>query len=832
MRHLALIAIVVGLLLGGSTSAQLVKPVVPDTPLRSANEPLDPVQPLLTPGQPAAYLLTPDTTPEMMRRLLIINTASGEGCYFGPNFSDGSPVTRQPYWPQTKALDALAKRLGDLNTLGPRTASVAVLVPWTSAAQVSDAEAGALRAVLNQLLAMQTGYRVMSGDELATAASADGKLALGGCTIKAVILPRVRIEKPDVVEAIKRLLAGGTKIIATHNLPKGPEGSSWVEETFGVKSIDDINNAVFAKGNAIVIPAEFGRLAPILNGLQCESLFLYPPSRDVICAHYANPAQPDTDTYLLYNTSATAVHTYLTIYRKYAPEIRDLDTGEQRLAPGYRYTETGTTLLPLVLEPQEAIALICKPASAAAEDHHIVQAPGLERIAVTQREGKLVVTGLARLNGTHTVILADGKKGKAKVENLPPKLLIDGAWRLRTQKPFERQPGQIAQAHVRAVHEGDDTSGWSAPDLNETDWDQLRIGDPLPSLQPKWHARWLTFNGDGEVRYFRRQVSLAAPVKQATLTITADNAYEVYVNGEKVGADGDWYKAETYDLAVKLKPGANAIAVKVTNEGSIGGLLCEVQMSLATGELLRFATDDSWRMTRDAPEGWQATAFDGTQWGAPEVGNPPPAAPWGDVPGLPPEPNTGREIWYRFDLPPGAARLRVPEGAKPLHLYVEGAEVKLNGLEADLGKSKAAGLRRATLVIEGPDPLAQPIQCDSDPTQILVGDWATQGLRGYVGEATYECTISLPAEYAAEHLFLDLGEVGTCASVLVNGKEVGTRICTPYVFDLGRPPKSGKLRLQITVGDTLAAASEKPPPAGIIGPVLLLPYREVEVTPE
>ncbi|MBM3475473.1 MAG: hypothetical protein FJX75_19585, partial [Armatimonadetes bacterium] len=271
----------------------------------------------------------------MMRRLILMGGLVGDGCYFGPSFSDASPVTAQPYWPQVKDLEALSKRLASLGSPEARTARVAVVVPWTSAYEISDAEAGALRGVLNQLLAMQTGYRVISGDELATAVSADGKFVLVGPAIKAVILPRAKIERPEVVEAVRRLLAGGTKVIATHNLPKGPEGSTWIEETFGVKSIDDINDAVFAKGNAIVIPAELGRLAPILNGMQCENLFLYPPSRDVVCAHYADVAKPDAEACLLYNSSAAAVHTYLTIYRKCAPELRDLDSDETRAAPGY-----------------------------------------------------------------------------------------------------------------------------------------------------------------------------------------------------------------------------------------------------------------------------------------------------------------------------------------------------------------------------------------------------------------------------------------------------------------------------------------------------------------
>ncbi|MBM3498466.1 MAG: hypothetical protein FJX74_07315 [Armatimonadetes bacterium] len=814
---------------GWAQEYRFVGPVAPDTPLRAANESFDPLHGLLTPGQPATYLLTPDTTPEMLRHLLLMSALVGEGGAFGDRFSDGPAVSAQPYWPQMKGLEALAERLSGWMRGGGRQGSVAVVLPSAQGREMADAEAGALRAVLNQLVEMQTGYRVIAADELAAAVTAEGKLTLGPEAIKAVILPRVRIERSEVVEAARRLLAGGVKVIATHNLPKGPEGVSWVEEAFGVKSIDDINDAVFAKGNAIVVPAELGRLAPILNGMQCEDLFLYPPSRDVVAARYAKDAEPDTDTYLLYNASAMPVDTYLTIYRKCAPDVQDLDTGAQRPAPGYRHTEAGTTLLPLVLQPEQAVALVCRPAPTEADDSHIAQAPGLEQVRLIERGGKPVVAGLARLNGTHTVMLSDGRKGKARVEGLPPELLIDGAWRFATKTAFERQPTLISQARVRAVREGDDPSQWMAADLDEADWDRLKIGDPLPSLLPKWRAKWLGFSGDGEVRHYRRTFEVAGPVRTATLTVTADNGYEAFVNGELVGADGDWYKAETYDIAAKLRPGANVIGIRARNEGSFGGMLCEAGIALQDGNLVRLVSDGDWRVSRDAPEGWPAAGFDDDAWGAPEVGSSPPVAPWGEVPGLPPEPNTGREIWYRFDLPPGAARLQLPEGAKALRLYVDGRETELS---ADLGKPKGAALRQATLVVAGPDPLAAPIECAGDPSQILIGDWATQGLRGYAGEATYERVIDLPPEYAAERLFLDLGEVGACASVTINGKDAGLRLCRPYRFDLGEHVRKARNRLQITVANTLASAGDSPAPAGVIGPVRLLPYRQVEVAPE
>ena len=49
------------------------------------------------------------------------------------------------------------------------------------------------------------------------------------------------------------------------------------------------------------------------------------------------------------------------------------------------------------------------------------------------------------------------------------------------------------------------------------------------------------------------------------ISVTADNVYELYVNGALVDTDNDWRDLEVYS-SIPLQAGANIIAVKVTGE--------------------------------------------------------------------------------------------------------------------------------------------------------------------------------------------------------------------------------------------------------------------------
>jgi len=149
-------------------------------------------------------------------------------------------------------------------------------------------------------------------------------------------------------------------------------------------------------------------------------------------------------------------------------------------------------------------------------------------------------------------------------------------------------------------------------------WAGAAIGDSEAAWQA-WSAHWISVPGapahDYGVYHFRRSFDLPSKPSSFKVHVTADQRYQLFVNGERVGlgpARGDLFhwRFETYDLAPWLKAGRNVIAAVVWNLGPEAPV---AQHTNQTGFLLGAATPaeqivetgKSWKCFRDqayAPE--------------------------------------------------------------------------------------------------------------------------------------------------------------------------------------------------------------------------------------
>jgi alpha-L-rhamnosidase len=186
-----------------------------------------------------------------------------------------------------------------------------------------------------------------------------------------------------------------------------------------------------------------------------------------------------------------------------------------------------------------------------------------------------------------------------------------------------------------------------------------------PESAPKsgvWQAHWITCPGkplhESGLFHFRRTFHLDADPEHFRIHVSADNGYELYVNGQRVlegpaRGDLDHWRYETLDIAPYLKKGKNALAAVVYNYADLAPM---AQMSNETAFLLQgegpeaavLNTDDRWRVTWDDglrlipwdyakdpayyvagpgerwdgsqyPWGWERTDFDDSQWQSPIV---------------------------------------------------------------------------------------------------------------------------------------------------------------------------------------------------------------------
>lgn len=192
---------------------------------------------------------------------------------------------------------------------------------------------------------------------------------------------------------------------------------------------------------------------------------------------------------------------------------------------------------------------------------------------------------------------------------------------------------------------------------------------------------WTAAVSDNQTIFLRDAFSLPQPPKSAVLYATADDLFEIFVNGQKVGdtlASQDpvgWSKIQTFDVTDRLGAGRNVIAVRAINRGGSAGVL--VRLDVDGTELL--TTDQNWRVSDkgDLPADWNGVAFDDSTWAMATIMNPYGEGPWGHIPGWPDEKERDRYLAHLV-MPVKSAQVVADAG------QVTGVETLVGGKDAQV----------------------------------------------------------------------------------------------------------------------------------------------------
>jgi hypothetical protein len=238
----------------------------------------------------------------------------------------------------------------------------------------------------------------------------------------------------------------------------------------------------------------------------------------------------------------------------------------------------------------------------------------------------------ARVDGLHISPRLPSDLTFAGVRNLFYRgLLLD----LRVQKEGEgyritlacSQPGHRFRIQ-RRVREGE-TWVFRQPPA------PARFPDIATVIGADWRAEWIWMPGQWETPnitvYARRTFDLLAKPIEATLWVSADNRYRLWVNGVLVGKDDDFHIAERYDVTWLLKPGRNLLAVQVDNVDGAGGLLLEMRVRLPNGQTRWVISDPGWKVTDRASTEWHKLPYDDSRWLPAETRGQAPVFPWGMI---------------------------------------------------------------------------------------------------------------------------------------------------------------------------------------------------------
>ncbi len=250
--------------------------------------------------------------------------------------------------------------------------------------------------------------------------------------------------------------------------------------------------------------------------------------------------------------------------------------------------------------------------------------------------------------------------------------------------------GQPVWWKVMVWDQAGQASGWSAPArwsmglLNASDWKGKWIGkeekgfykDPNSPFQLLKQAQWIWFDegepakqAPAEARYFRATVTLPAGrvLRTARMLVSADNSFELTVNGQKAGRGSDTALPAVLDVAPFLKAGENQVAVTARNRrADPAGLIAALRVEFTTGEPLVFTTGAAW----------QASRSESGEFGAARVLGAYGMQPWGEV-GLNSEQALpARMLRKEFDVPAGLKRATAYlSGLGTSELYVNGSKV-------------------------------------------------------------------------------------------------------------------------------------------------------------
>ena len=122
-------------------------------------------------------------------------------------------------------------------------------------------------------------------------------------------------------------------------------------------------------------------------------------------------------------------------------------------------------------------------------------------------------------------------------------------------------------------------------------------------------------------------------VSKARLRITADNSYNIYLDGDKIGQGSEWRRLTEYDLTLLLEAGSHVLAVEAFNEVGSAGIVAGVTVDLDDGRIIEIPSDASWRIVPADHKDWPQRTSPLPQWPSARI-----VARLHDFPGFPDRP--------------------------------------------------------------------------------------------------------------------------------------------------------------------------------------------------
>lgn len=129
---------------------------------------------------------------------------------------------------------------------------------------------------------------------------------------------------------------------------------------------------------------------------------------------------------------------------------------------------------------------------------------------------------------------------------------------------------------------------------------------------------WSARQAPGEVPigscFFRKQFFVQDP-QEGQVEVFADNRYEVYLNGTRIGDGSGWQSSNSHDLSEHFRSGKNLLAFSVENdEGNTAGLAATLTLNTKSGESRVYVTNSTWKTNLHTLPLWHNMLYKDGRW--------------------------------------------------------------------------------------------------------------------------------------------------------------------------------------------------------------------------
>jgi len=748
--------------------------------------------------------------------------------------------------------------------------------------------------LMELLTGYQRAYDVVDDYYLKQMKLEHGALNIADLSFRGIVLPPMRVISGKALSRIRQFFEEGGLVVAYGTLPSASSEEGWgdpaiasdIKAIFGVGPgwTKDAENQSAQGGKAYFVVGNVQRvLAPLDRNLRADLEVVKGPRERLV---YLHRAKDQRDLYWIVNDTDHPRHAVVSLAAQGKPELWDPATGERREVA--YWTQQGRTVVPLDFHAWDATYVVFNPNEGTPSNASVSRTNLLDYTLEQSPSGAVEVKG--RVLASAEKIYFEGEQAgkgfrveEANPKRVEPQEISSQGWRFKV----EDKQVEVKYAREKQVAKGEGLGeGFSEPGYNDQTWnltslspEKDTIGDwwvvgpfPNPNYGEGYNtvyppeqeidldATYTDANGAevGWRRYHstQREINLSKALgssptqravgyattwiyapqdEQVTSVITSKNI-KLWINGELIFARHtnprymEMRDAFGNERRVHLKAGWNQVLVKVV--GSYQGL--------ALVFYLRF-TDGQGAPAQGLIAAWRPADE--------EVSRKEQEAKLEDE---------DLERWYRVEVPAGTRALLLPQRPALLAAYLNGEKITPRDGRIQFPELNFRERPVLALQMTGGGGLNGFLRFESGETEYHLGSWTRTGLTYYTGIATYERDFELAPQLRGNQILLDCGEVGVAAEVFLNGQKVGTRLWKPFSFDVTKFLKPGKNHLRIVVTNESDAAMRAVPDFkryleieelgkvfldhttspyldvidinGLIGPLRLLPYREVKLS--